>query len=79
MRNFLARNRHVTQRVGYTIITLMAVLTVVPIVATVLYILIQGAPAISWEFLTGFPREGMRAGGRRRRRIHSASAITVNR
>jgi phosphate transport system permease protein len=63
MRNFLARNRHVTQRVGYTIITLMAVLTVVPIVATVLYILIQGAPAISWEFLTGFPREGMRAGG----------------
>ena len=23
----------------------------------------QGAPAISWEFLTGFPRDGMRAGG----------------
>lgn len=63
MINFLARNRHVTQRVGYTIITLMAVLTVLPIVATIIYILLQGAPAISWEFLTGFPREGMRAGG----------------
>ncbi len=63
MRNFLARNRHVTQRVGFTLITLVALLTVVPIIATVIYILIQGAPAISWEFLTGFPREGMRAGG----------------
>jgi phosphate transport system permease protein len=63
MINFLARNRHVTQRVGYTLITLLAVLTVLPIVATVIYILLQGAPAISWEFLTGFPREGMRAGG----------------
>jgi phosphate transport system permease protein len=63
MMNFLARNRHVTQRVGYTLITLLAVLTVLPIVATVIYILLQGAPAISWEFLTGFPREGMRVGG----------------
>jgi phosphate transport system permease protein len=63
MRNFLARNRHVTQRVGFSLITLIAVLTVAPIIATVIYILIQGAPAISWEFLTGFPREGMRAGG----------------
>ncbi len=63
MRNFLARNRHVTQRVGFGLITLVAVLTVVPIVATVIYILIQGGPAISWEFLTGFPRDGMRAGG----------------
>jgi phosphate transport system permease protein len=63
MRNFLARNRHVTQRVGFSLITFVAVFTVVPIIATVIYILIQGAPAISWEFLTGFPREGMRAGG----------------
>jgi phosphate transport system permease protein len=29
----------------------------------VLYIVILGAPAINPEFLTGFPREGMRAGG----------------
>jgi len=41
----------------------MAIATVLPIIAVVIYILIQGLPAISLEFLTGFPREGMRAGG----------------
>jgi phosphate transport system permease protein len=56
-------NRHLTERIGFTIITLMAILTVVPIVAVVIYISIQGLPAISLEFLTDFPREGMRAGG----------------
>ncbi|MGE5262275.1 MAG: phosphate ABC transporter permease PstA, partial [Acidobacteriota bacterium] len=44
-------------------VTLIAVLTVIPIIAVIIYILIQGAPAISWEFLTGFPHNGMRAGG----------------
>ncbi|HVF24660.1 MAG TPA: phosphate ABC transporter permease PstA, partial [Anaerolineales bacterium] len=55
--------RHLTQRLGFTFITLMAIATVLPIVATVIYILIKGLPAISWEFITGFPRDGMRAGG----------------
>lgn len=63
MKNLLTRNRHSTQRLGFTAITLMAIATVLPIVATVIYIFIQGWPSISLEFLTGFPREGMRAGG----------------
>lgn len=56
-------NRHLVQRMGFIFITFMAVLTVVPIVAVVIYILIQGMPAISLEFLTGLPYDGMRAGG----------------
>src|SRR5688572_6851294 len=63
MKRTLPINRHLTERIGFTAITLMAVLTVLPIVAVVIYIFIQGLPAISLEFLTGFPREGMRAGG----------------
>lgn len=59
----LTLNRHLTERIGFTAITLMAMVTVLPIVGTVIYILAQGAPAISLEFLTGFPRDGMRAGG----------------
>ncbi|MCB9111860.1 MAG: phosphate ABC transporter permease PstA [Anaerolineales bacterium] len=59
----LARNRHSVQRLGYGLITLMAMVTVVPIVGTVLFILFKGGSAISWEFLTGFPHDGMRAGG----------------
>jgi phosphate transport system permease protein len=36
---------------------------VLPIIALCIYIIIQGLPAISWEFVSGFPKDGMRAGG----------------
>ncbi|MBL8078123.1 MAG: phosphate ABC transporter permease PstA [Anaerolineales bacterium] len=58
-----ARNRHTVQRIGFSLITLMAVVTVLPIVGTVIFILFKGGSAVSWEFLTGFPHDGMRAGG----------------
>jgi phosphate transport system permease protein len=63
VRRALPINRHLAQRTGFTIITLMAFATVLPIIAVVIYILLQGLPAISLEFLTGVPRDGMRAGG----------------
>ena len=52
-----------TQRVGYSILALMALMTIIPIGAVIIYILVLGSPAINPEFLTGFPREGMREGG----------------
>ena len=55
--------RQVKQRLGFSLLTTMAILTVIPIVAVVIYILVLGVPAINLEFITGFPREGMRAGG----------------
>lgn len=63
MMKFFARNRHAVQRIGYIFITLMAFATVLPIVGTVIFILVQGGSAISWEFLTAFPYDGMRSGG----------------
>ncbi len=51
------------QKIGYGFLTVMAFITVIPIVLVLLYILKQGLPAISWEFLTGFPSDGMKAGG----------------
>jgi len=63
MKRVISLNRHLVQRIGFTGITLMAIFTVIPIVAVVIYILAQGAPAISGEFITGFPRNGMREGG----------------
>lgn len=56
-------SRRLAQRLGFSILTLMALLTVAPIIAVIAYIVYQGAPAISWVFLTGFPSDGMRAGG----------------
>lgn len=63
MKRVLSLNRHLAQRLGFGLLTLIAVLTVVPIVGVVLFIVLQGGPAISWEFLSGFPHDGMRAGG----------------
>jgi phosphate transport system permease protein len=63
MMKFMARNRHAVQRIGFSLITIVAIITVLPIVGTVVYILIKGGSAISLEFLTGFPHDGMRAGG----------------
>lgn len=53
----------VTQRIAFTLVTVMAVLVVVPILLVVGYIVVQGLGAISWEFLTDFPRNGMKEGG----------------
>lgn len=60
---FLARHRHAVQRIGFIAITLMAIATVLPIIGTILFILYKGGAAVSWEFLSGFPHDGMRAGG----------------
>jgi phosphate transport system permease protein len=56
-------NRHLTQRLGFSLLTLVALFTVVPIVGVIVYILVRGSPAISWEFLSAVPRSGMREGG----------------
>lgn len=63
MRRFLSLNRYTAQGLGFGLLTFMAVLTIIPILGVVVYIVLRGAPAISWEFLTGLPRDGMRAGG----------------
>lgn len=58
-----SQSRYTKQRIVFSLLTLMVLLTVIPIVVVVVYILLQGAPAISWEFLSAMPRDGMRAGG----------------
>ena len=63
MKASLRLNRHLSQRLGFSLLSLVTLATVIPILAVVIYVFIKGAPAISWEFLTGFPRDGMRQGG----------------
>ena len=55
--------RHLIQRVGFGSLTTLTILTVTPIILIVTFIFLQGLPAISLEFLTGFPKDGMRGGG----------------
>lgn len=51
------------EKAGYAGLTVLTILTVLPIIAVVIYILVQGAPAISPSFIFDMPRDGMRAGG----------------
>ena len=53
----------ITQTVGFNLLRLVTLLTVIPIIGLVVYIVVKGAPAISWEFLTASPSNGMREGG----------------
>ena len=51
------------EKVGQAFLSLVGVITVLPIVALLVYIILQGAPAISWEFISAMPSDGMRSGG----------------
>ncbi|MBW8012355.1 MAG: phosphate ABC transporter permease PstA [Chloroflexi bacterium] len=63
IRSQFTRKRHRTQRIGFIGLAILTLLTITPILMVVAYILWQGIDAISWEFLSAMPRDGMRAGG----------------
>jgi phosphate transport system permease protein len=56
-------NRHHVQRAGFIALGVVALIVVLPILLVVGVIVARGIGAISWEFLTAMPRDGMRAGG----------------
>src|SRR5512136_2803382 len=56
-------SREWVQRLGFGFLTLVTVMVVLPIILVVGYVVVQGAPALSWEFLSQMPRGGMREGG----------------
>jgi len=52
-----------TQRLMGVVFGLMAVLILVPLLVLVACLVLKAMPALSWEFITDVPRQGMRAGG----------------
>jgi phosphate transport system permease protein len=55
--------RILTQRIAFTLLTLIMAVTVLGILAIIAYIFIRGLPALSPGFLFSMPTNGMRAGG----------------
>jgi phosphate transport system permease protein len=51
------------QKLGFGVLLAATLITVIPIVVIVLFIFIKGISAISWDFLTTFPTDGMKQGG----------------
>jgi phosphate transport system permease protein len=56
-------SRQQTQKLAVIGITSVAILVIVPIFLVIYFIVVNGIEAISWEFLTAAPRNGMREGG----------------
>jgi phosphate transport system permease protein len=53
----------VRQAVAFGLLGGVTLLVVVPIILTVGYIVVNGIKAVTWEFVTQAPRNGMREGG----------------
>lgn len=56
-------SRQNSQRIAFGLITLAAIVVVIPIFFVIGYVVAQGASALNWEFISQFPRDGMKAGG----------------
>lgn len=52
-----------TEFFGINLLRLVTLITALPVIGVIVFILVRGAPAVSWEFLSQMPRDGMRAGG----------------
>ncbi len=55
--------RNTQQQLGFAALSLLAFLTVLPILFIVVFIFWKGWPALSFAFLFQFPSDGMRSGG----------------
>jgi len=56
-------SRYRTQRFGFLLLTVIAILTSLPILLVLLVIVVKGISAISFEFIFGMPSNGMKSGG----------------
>jgi len=55
--------RQISERIAFGLITLAAVVVILPILYIIGYVVVQGAGAVTWNFLTEMPRDGMKTGG----------------
>jgi phosphate transport system permease protein len=51
------------QKIAFSLIIAAGVSVVIPLVLVIGYIIAQGIGALSWEFISAMPRNGMREGG----------------
>jgi len=58
-----ARTSRRNALLGINLLRLITLLTALPVIGVIVYIIVRGAPALSWEFISAMPRDGMRAGG----------------
>lgn len=55
--------RQQTQKIATIVITAVSFIVIVPILLVLLFVIVNGIGALSWEFVTAPPRNGMTEGG----------------
>lgn len=55
--------RQQTQKIATAVITIIAIIVILPIIYVIGFLFVNGIGAISWEFLSQPPRNGMTEGG----------------
>lgn len=55
--------RHLSQRIAFCLLIIATIAVIIPVLVIVLQIIINGASAISWEFLSQAPSQAGKAGG----------------
>ena len=63
MRAGTISTRQLSQRTAFSLLIIATTIVVVPVLAIIIVIIINGAGAISWEFLTQAPSQAGKAGG----------------
>jgi phosphate transport system permease protein len=56
-------SRRISQRTAFTFLILAAVVAVTPVLFIIIYTIVKGGGALSWDFLVQFPSQAGRAGG----------------
>lgn len=57
------RKKHVTEKFFYSLLLFITLVVVAFVMGIIIYLIVKGSSAISWEFLSQKPSDGMRAGG----------------
>ena len=59
----MKHNPHRSQNIAFALLFIATILVILPVILIVSIIISKGWSAISWEFLTAMPKDGMRHGG----------------
>jgi len=57
------KQRYIKQKIFYILLLIITLIVVLFVVGIILYLIFKGAHAISWSFITQFPKNSMREGG----------------
>lgn len=58
-----ARRQLVFEKIAHLVLALIAAIAVAPVIGIIIFLFIKGGPALTPEFLTSMPTNGMKAGG----------------